>query len=174
MRKASIEKANAISRDGFVETFGGLYESSPWVAEGAERERPFEDFGVMLRAFERAVDGASEKEKLDLIRAHPDLAGKAAVAGELTEESASEQTSAGLGRLSEEEFERFTRMNRAYHENFEIPFIVCVREHTKESILENAEVRSSNSYDEEIKTALGEIHKIAGMRLGDMIEGGEK
>jgi 2-oxo-4-hydroxy-4-carboxy-5-ureidoimidazoline decarboxylase len=81
MRKTSIEEANAMSREEFVEKFGGLYEHSPWIAEGAEKERPFEDFEKMRRAFERMVDGASGKEKLDLIRAHPDLAGKAAVAG---------------------------------------------------------------------------------------------
>lgn len=162
-----------MSREEFVERFGGIYESSPWVAEGASVERPFESVDEMRRAFERAVEGASEEKKLSLIRAHPDLAGKAAVAGELTEESANEQSSAGLDRLSPEEFERFTRMNRAYHEKFEIPFIVCVREHTKASILENAEARLSNSWGEEIETALGEIHKIAGLRLKDMIEGGK-
>lgn len=170
----TIEEANAMGRDEFVAEFGGLYEHSPWVAEGAEKERPFDDFEAMRRAFERAADGASEKEKLALIRAHPDLAGKAAVAGELTEESSREQTSAGLDLLSEEEFERFTRMNRAYREKFDIPFIVCVREHTKESILENAEARLSNSPGEEIRAALGEIHKIAGLRMRDTIEEGGK
>jgi 2-oxo-4-hydroxy-4-carboxy-5-ureidoimidazoline decarboxylase len=174
MRKTSIEEANAMSREEFVEKFGGLYEHSPWIAEGAEKERPFEDFEKMRRAFERVVDGASGKEKLDLIRAHPDLAGKAAVAGELTEDSSREQSSVGLDRLSEEEFERFTRMNEEYRKKFEIPMVVCVREHTKDSILENAEARLANSPDEEIRTALAEIHKIAGLRLGDMIEGGKQ
>lgn len=170
----SIEEANAMSREEFVEKFGGLYEHSPWVAEGASEERPFENVGEMRRAFERAVSGASEEKKLALIRAHPDLAGKAAVAGELTGESSREQSSAGLDRLSEEEFERFTAMNRTYREKFDMPMIVCVREHTKATILKNAEDRLSNSRGEEIETALGEIHKIAGLRLGDMIEGEEK
>ncbi|MBA2693680.1 MAG: 2-oxo-4-hydroxy-4-carboxy-5-ureidoimidazoline decarboxylase [Rubrobacter sp.] len=169
----TIEEANAMSREEFVERFGGLYEHSSWIAEGAGRERPFGNLEDMRRAFERAVEGASEERKLGLIRTHPDLAGKAAVAGELTEESASEQTSAGLDRLSPEEFERFTRMNEEYRRKFEIPMVVCVREHTKESILENAEARLANSPEEEIRTALGEIHKIAGLRLGDMIEGGK-
>jgi OHCU decarboxylase len=80
----------------------------------------------------------------------------------------------GLDRLSEEEFERFTRMNEEYRKKFEIPMVVCVREHTKDSILENAEARLANSPDEEIRTALAEIHKIAGLRLGDMIEGGKQ
>ncbi|MGH3088492.1 MAG: 2-oxo-4-hydroxy-4-carboxy-5-ureidoimidazoline decarboxylase, partial [Rubrobacteraceae bacterium] len=158
----------------FVERFGELYEHSPWVAEGASEERPFGSTKEMRRAFERTVSGASKEKKLELIRAHPDLAGKAAVAGELTEESAREQSSAGLYRLSPEEFERFTRMNREYRKKFEIPMIVCVREHTKESILANAEGRLSNSWEEEVETALGEIRKIAGLRLGDMIEGGQK
>lgn len=173
MRKVSVKEANVMNREEFVERFGGLYEHSHWVAEGASEERPFEDFGEMRRAFERVVNGASEEKKLSLIRAHPDLAGKAAVAGDLTDESSREQSSAGLDRLSPEEFERFTRMNRAYRKKFEIPMVVCVREHTKASILENAEARLSNERDEEIQTALGEIHKIAGLRLADMIEGGK-
>jgi OHCU decarboxylase len=171
--KTTTESVNRMGREEFVETFGPLYEHSPWVAEGAEKERPFGNLDEMRRAFERIVDGASENEKLELVRAHPDLAGKAAVAGDLTKESSREQTSAGLDRLSKEEFERFTRMNEEYRRKFEIPMIVCVREHTKASILENAEARLANSPEEEIDAALGEIYKIAGLRLGDMIEGGK-
>ena len=107
---------------------------------------------------------------MELIRAHPDLAGKAAVAGELTRESEGEQASAGLDRLSPEEYEAFTRMNREYREKFGFPMIVAVREHqNKESILRNAEQRLGNSVERETETALGEIHKIARLRLEDVI-----
>lgn len=168
--KLKVNEANTLSRDWFVRRFASLYESSPWVAEGAERERPFASVDEMHAAFERVVAAASEERRMSLIEAHPDLAGKAAVAGELTEESAGEQASVGLDRLSPEEFERFTRMNRAYGEKFSMPMIVCVREHTKDSILEQAEERLSNTKDEEVRVALGEIAKITRLRLKDMIE----
>lgn len=113
--------------------------------------------------------GAPREKQLELLRVHPDLAGKAAVAGELTLESGREQASAGLDRLTPEEFESFTRVNRAYREKFGIPMIFCVREHTKESILENAGERLENTPEEEVNTALSEVSKIAGLRLQDLL-----
>ena len=124
----------------------------------------------MWRAFEDAMYAAPRERQLDLIRAHPDLAGKAAIAGELTQESAREQASAGLDRLSPGEYQAFNRMNREYREKFGLPMVVCVREHTKESILENVRSRLENSRDEEIRTALAEISKISRYRLLDLIE----
>ncbi|MGH3088132.1 MAG: 2-oxo-4-hydroxy-4-carboxy-5-ureidoimidazoline decarboxylase, partial [Rubrobacteraceae bacterium] len=88
MEPITVKEANAMSRAEFVERFGELYEHSPWVAEGAAKVRPFESVAEMREAFEQTVRGTSKEKKLELIRAHPDLAGKAAVAGELTEESA--------------------------------------------------------------------------------------
>ena len=108
-----------------------------------------------------------------LILAHPDLAGKAAVAGELTPESRDEQASAGLDRLTPEEYEAFTRMNADYRERFGFPMIVCVREHTKESILQNAASRLGNSREEEVEVALGEIAKIARLRLRELVASDE-
>jgi OHCU decarboxylase len=110
---------------------------------------------------------------MDLIRAHPDLAGKAAIAGELTAESAGEQASAGLDRLSPEEYEAFTAMNREYREKFGMPMIVCVREHDKDSILRTARERLANTPEEEKETALVEISKIAALRLADLVGTGE-
>lgn len=159
-----------MTHDEFVRRFGSLYERSSWVAEGASRDRPFASVGGMHAAFERVVSAASDAERLSLIQAHPDLAGKAAVARELTEESAVEQASAGLDRLTSGEFEAFTRMNRAYAERFGMPMIVCVREHTKDSILRQSGERLSNSSGEEIRAALGEIAKITRLRLRDTIE----
>ena len=168
--KVSIEGVNDLDQGGFVAKFGGLYEGSPWVAEEAWRERPFGGFSELHEAFVRAMRGAPRERRMDLIRAHPDLAGKAAVAGELTPESKGEQASAGLDRLTPEEYEAFTRMNADYRERFGFPMIVCVREHTRESILQNAESRLENTREEEVEVALGEIAKIAHLRLKDLVE----
>ncbi len=169
--KFSIEKVNALDRDAFVSTFGTIYEHSPWIAETALGSRPFSALDDLHGAMVRAVDAAPEELKMDLIRAHPDLAGKAATAGDLTVESAGEQSSAGLARLTPEEYEEFTRMNLTYRERFGMPMIVCVREHGgKESILREAEERLGNSPKREVEVAMGEIHKIARLRLEDLVE----
>ena len=170
--KVSIEAVNDLDRREFVEKFASLYESSPWVAEVAWHGRPFGDLPELHEAFVRAVYEAPRERQMALIRAHPDLAGKAAVAGELTRESKGEQTSAGLDRLTPEEYESFTEMNTSYREKFGFPFIVCVREHTRETILADAETRLGRSRSEEIETALGEIAKIARLRLRDLVEAG--
>ncbi len=154
-----------------MKRYGHLFEHSPWVAEEAWRARPFGSVEEMWRAFEDVMYSAPWERRLDLIRAHPDLAGKAAVAGEISPESRREQASAGLDSLSPGEYEAFTRMNREYREKFGLPMVVCVREHTKESILRNVESRLGNSREEEIRTALAEISKISRYRLLNLIEG---
>ena len=168
--KITLDRINELNQEGFVSRYGSLFEHSPWVAEEAWESRPFGSIEEMWRAFEDAMYAAPRERQLDLIRAHPDLAGKAAVAGELTQESAREQASAGLDRLSPGEFEAFTRMNREYREKFGLPMVVCVREHTKVSILENVQSRLGNSRDEETRTALAEISKISHYRLLDLID----
>lgn len=170
--KISIEEVNALERDTFVARFGGLYEHSPWAAEAAADARPFSSRDELGGALAAVVEAASGERKMDLIRAHPDLAGKAAMAGDLTPESSGEQSSVGLDRLTPEEYEAFTRMNRAYREKFDMPMILCVREHAnKESILRNAKERLGNTHEEEVEVALAEIHKIARLRLEDLVEG---
>lgn len=166
----AIQHVNELGREEFVGRFGGVYEGSPHFAEAAWLERPFGGLSDVYGAFVGAVRDAAPERKLRLIRAHPDLAGKAAVAGEITAESAGEQASAGLARLSPGEYEAFTRINREYRERFGFPMVVCVREHTKASILAGGEARLGNSRDEEIEVALGEINKIARLRLRDLIE----
>jgi OHCU decarboxylase len=166
----ALDWVNKLDQEEFVARFGSLFEHSPWVAEEAWRSRPFGSVEEMWRAFEDEMYAAPRERQLDLIRAHPDLAGKAAIAGELTQESAREQASAGLDRLSPGEFEAFTRMNREYREKFDLPMVVCVREHTKESIIENVQSRLGNSRGEEIRRALAEISKISHHRLLDLVE----
>jgi OHCU decarboxylase len=112
---------------------------------------------------------APRERRLALIRAHPDLAGKAAIEGSLTASSKHEQASAGLDRLTPDEYEAFTRTNTAYRERFGFPFVVCAREHTKESILRVAAERLEHTRDEEVRVALEEIAKIARLRLQEML-----
>ena len=168
-KKMSVEEASNLDREGFIERFGSLYERSPWVAEGAWRERPFADLSEMHAAFVTTVRDAPPERRLGLIRAHPDLAGKAAVAGELTPESTREQASAGLDRLSPEEYEAFTRLNDAYKEKFGFPMIFAVKENTKETILSGVEARLGNSRPQELEAALGEIAKIGFFRLQELV-----
>jgi OHCU decarboxylase len=171
--KMTLEEVNRLGREEFVSRLGSVFESSPWVAERAWGSRPFGSFSELHGAMVEAVDEASEERRMDLIRAHPDLAGRAAVAGELTPESEGEQASAGLDRLTPEEYEAFTEMNADYRERFGFPMIVCVREHTKESILQNAASRLGNSREVEVEVALGEIAKIAHLRLRELVASDE-
>ena len=169
-RKLSIEEVNRMDREEFVAGFGAVFERSPWVAGGAWQGLPFDDLDGLHEAFVRTVHDAPTERRVALIRAHPDLAGKAALAGELTEASANEQASAGLDRLSPEEYERFHRLNAAYREKFGLPYVVCVRDNTKETIFAGAEKRLSNIREEEIEAALYEISRISRLRLEDLIE----
>ena len=164
----TLAALNRADQARFVETLGGVFEHSPWVAEGAWAARPFESVEGLHRAMVGVVEEAEEKH-LGLIRAHPDLAGKAARAGNLTAASSQEQAGAGLDRLSDEEYERFHALNDAYKEKFDFPFILAVKGHTKESILSSFEVRLPHSAEEERRTALAEIYKIARFRLEALI-----
>jgi len=150
-------------RDEFVARYGSIYEHSPWVAEAVFDEGIVD--GDLADLFAACVDRASRKRKLDLMRAHPDLAGKAAVAGELTAASTDEQRSARLDQCSDEEYERFQSLNEAYREKFGFPFILAVRGRSRQEILTAFAARMNNDPDTEFETALAEIHKIARLRL---------
>lgn len=163
-----MESINELDRAAFVERFGPLFEHSPWVAEDAWTDRPFADRDELFEALCAAMYSASHERQLALIRAHPDLAGKAAIEGSLTNSSKREQASAGLDRLTPDEYDQFTRTNTAYRERFGFPFVVCAREHTKESILRVAAERLEHTRDEEVRVALEEIAKIARLRLEDL------
>jgi OHCU decarboxylase len=165
LNQASMDGINELTREAFVHRFGPLFEHSPWVAEDAWSDRPFADEEELFKALESAMYSAPRERQLALIRAHPDLAGRAAIEGTLTNSSTTEQASAGLDRLSPDEYDAFTRTNTAYRERFGFPFVVCVREHTKESILRVAAERLEHTRDEEVRVALEEIAKIARLRL---------
>ena len=169
----SVEEVNALSQDAFVERFGAVFEHSPWVADAAWDARPFDDVAGLLAAMVAVVREASLERRLALIRAHPDLAGRAAVAGELTAASRREQSGAGLGRLSAEEHTALTAANSAYTSRFGFPFVICVRGQTKDTILAALSMRLTRPREEEIETALDEIGAIAGVRLEGLVRGAE-
>ena len=150
----------------FVRRYGGIYENSPWVAQNAAAlVDGSADIDVIARVMADCVDNASRERQLALIRAHPDLAGKAAVAGELTDDSTLEQASAGLDRCSPDEYKRFQVLNSAYRRKFGFPFVMAVRNCSRAQILAAFESRLDNDYDAEFENALLEIHKIARLRL---------
>jgi xanthine dehydrogenase D subunit len=149
----------------------GVFEHSPWVVETAWRRGPFATVDELHAALVAAVRDAPRERQLELIRAHPELAGREAEAGTLTRESSHEQASAGLDRLTAHELEAWRGLNRSYRERFGFPLIVCVREHTKDSILAWGATRLEHSREQEIEIALGEIAKIARLRLADLLSG---
>ncbi len=161
----TFDEVNALSTADFALKFGHLFEHSPWVIEAAEKRRPFADKQAMLAAFAKVLDEAGEDSQLALLRAHPELAGKAAIDGSLTKESTAEQASAGLDRLTAEEFALFHERNAAYAQKFGFPFIICVRLTNKAGILEAMRARLGSIREAEFKTALGEVMKIVDLRL---------
>jgi 2-oxo-4-hydroxy-4-carboxy-5-ureidoimidazoline decarboxylase len=166
----TLAQLNSLSRDEFVRLVGPVLEHTPWIAEAAWPKRPFASLEAIHAALCEIVRAASEEKQLALICAHPDLVGKLALAGQLTKESTGEQASAGLDRLTAEEVELFQQNNAAYKEKFGFPFIICVRLNKQEAILNGFKVRLHNSREQEIKTALDEIGKIAYLRLQDIIQ----
>lgn len=142
-----------------------LFEHSPWVEARADAMPSSGDRHADLMA---AVHAATLEEQLALIRAHPELAGKAAIDRTLTDASAAEQASAGLDRLSEDEFARFHALNAAYRERFAFPFIICVRLTDKAGILAAMEARLANEREAEIATAIAQIGEIVRLRLKDV------
>ena len=158
-----------MDKHDFIARYGGIYEHSPWVAEHvAAFAADLDDAERLAALMADCVDNADKQRQLELIRAHPDLAGKLQVAGELTAESTEEQTSAGLDQCSKIEYERFQALNDAYKEKFGFPFVMAVRQSNRAEILEAFGTRLQNDHDVEFETALTEIHTIAGMRLGAM------
>ncbi len=150
----------------FVARYGGIYEHSPWVAEAAARVIDAGASRDTIRSvMADCVDNASTEQQLELMRAHPDLAGKAAIAGDLTEASTGEQASAGLDQCTAAEFERFQSLNTQYRRKFGFPFIMAVRGASRSDILEAFAERVNNPAEVEFETALAEIHRIAELRL---------
>lgn len=165
----AADRLNALDHAGFLALVGPVFEHSPWIAERAWAARPFDGIEGLHRAMMQVVADASADERLALLHAHPDLAGKAARAGTLTADSTQEQAGAGLDRMSDAQYARFDRLNSAYRDKFGFPFIVAVRRHTRESILAAYEARLQNDRDAEMATALAEVGQIARFRLDTLL-----
>ena len=166
--KITLAELNNLDRADFMGTVGPVFEHSSWIAESTWSQRPFGTVEQLHAALCQTVRTASTEQKLALIRAHPDLVGRAALAGTLTRESKGEQAGAGLNALSPEEIALFQKQNTAYHVKFGFPFVICARLNKKDAILAGFEKRLQNSPEQEIQTALEEIFKIAELRLRDL------
>ncbi|NGN43979.1 allantoinase PuuE [Mesorhizobium sp. CGMCC 1.15528] len=165
-------RPSKMAREEFVEKFGGIFEHSPWIAErayGLELGSAHDSAGGLHNALCRAFRSASEKERLGVLTAHPDLAGKLAAAKRLTPESTQEQASAGLDALTDAERELFSKLNAAYVTTFGFPFIIAVKGKTKDDILAAFETRIGNSRAEEFETACKQVERIALLRLKDLL-----
>ena len=165
-------RPSRMDRSTFVETYGGVFEHSPWIAERAfdlELGPAHDTAAGLHNALARIFRSASQEERLGVLTAHPDLAGKLAAAKRLTAESTAEQASAGLDALTDEERARFTELNTAYVAKHGFPFIIAVRDNTKASILAAFEARIANDTETEFETACKQVERIARLRLEDML-----
>jgi 2-oxo-4-hydroxy-4-carboxy-5-ureidoimidazoline decarboxylase len=168
--KRRLENVNQMDESTFVSTFGAVYEHSPWVAKEAWQRRSFASLDALHSVMDEVVQRAGPTQQMILIKAHPELAGRLARSGQLTAESRSEQTQAGLTSLSEDLTRRMLELNHAYQQKFGFPFIICTRLNNVSTILQAMENRLAHSEETEFKTALQEISKIAKLRLGDILE----
>ncbi|MBP0950375.1 2-oxo-4-hydroxy-4-carboxy-5-ureidoimidazoline decarboxylase [Pseudomonas sp. 20GA0080] len=156
---------STMSRDAFIATFGDIYEHSPWVAQQAYEQGTLDQIETLHQRMSDILLSATRAQQLALINAHPDLAGKAAVKGELTQASSNEQAGAGIHLCTPEEFQRFTELNEAYKARFGFPFIMAVKGSDRHKILAAFEQRLHHSPEAEFACALAEINKIALFRL---------
>lgn len=156
-----------MDRAAFVSTYGAVYEDSPWIAEAAyEALTQVHDAVDHLAELMRGiVEAASEENQLALLRAHPELADRVRLAGDMADASKAEQRGAGLDECTEEEFAAFQRLNRAYRERHGFPFIIAVAGLDRQQILEALEARVANDTAAEFRTALDQVHRIALIRL---------
>lgn len=165
----SLSELNQLDKPQWLQTLGGIFEHSPWVAGAVFERRPFASVDALHAAMCDAVLDAPPEAQLALIRAHPQLASKAAVRGELTAASNQEQSAAGLMHCSAEEFTHLTELNAAYNAKFGFPFILAVRGHTRQSVIAELERRLVNQVTDEFTEALRQIERIADLRLNDLL-----
>lgn len=165
----TLAAVNRMDEEAFVTMFGDIAEHSPWVAQLAGRARPYSDRDAMVAAFAEAVRQADVEAQRALLLAHPDLAGRAAIANELAPESRHEQASAGLDRMNAAEYALFSQMNGTYRERHGIPFILAVKGATKQQVLDSFAARVDKDPDVEFATALAQVERIIRFRLEDRV-----
>lgn len=168
----SLAELNMATREAFVAHLGGIFEHSPWVAERAYDRRPFATRDALHAAMLTVVEEVGSERQLALLCAHPELAGRAAVQGEMTEHSTQEQGGSGLLHCSAEEFERLQELNRAYGDKFGFPFIIAVRGLDRAAIIAAFAHRLGNTREAEMAEALRQIARITGFRLVGLVAEG--
>jgi 2-oxo-4-hydroxy-4-carboxy-5-ureidoimidazoline decarboxylase len=169
-QKIALQEINALDRDTFIHTLAGLFEGPPWIVTQVWHSRPFTSREQLYQALCTIMYQAPVEQQIALLRAHPDLVGRAALAGTLSPASTREQAAAGLDRLTSEEIASFQRLNQAYRDQFGFPFVICARENKKKSILDGFVTRLQHTRQMEIETALEEVSKICALRLHDLID----
>ncbi len=165
----TLSELNRLDHPAFTSFLSSIYENSPWVAERAWSARPFMSVELLHDAMKQVLASATRAEQLALICEHPELASKAAVAGDMTEDSKREQSGAGLDRCTPEEFEQIRALNHGYHQKFGFPFIIAVRGLNRGDIIAALQRRIDSSCDAEFDEALSQINQIAGFRLADKL-----
>ncbi len=168
--RISLHELNALDRDAFAAALGRLFEGAPWIVREAWVARPFGSLDQLRKALCAVMYAAPQEQQIALLRAHPDLVGRAALAGALSPASTHEQAAAGLARLTPGEIETFNRLNAAYQARFGFPFVICARENKRDAILAGFATRLRNSREQEIAIALGEVAKICALRLRDTVQ----
>ena len=166
-----LGELNRMGSADFAASIGDTFELAPWVAEAVAARRPFAKVTALHEAMMGALRAAPRERQLDFLRGHPDLAGQAARAGTLTDDSRREQASVGLDGLGDEEFARFHRLNDAYKAKFGFPFMICVRRHSRDSILMQFERRLGNDSAAEFAAALQEVFYITRLRVAGRVRG---
>jgi 2-oxo-4-hydroxy-4-carboxy-5-ureidoimidazoline decarboxylase len=164
-----LADVNNMDHASFIMHFGSIYEHSAWVAPGAGGHRPFESIEALHAAMDSVMFAAPTAKQIELIRAHPELAGRLARLGQLTEASRFEQNQAGLDSLRENQIAKMNQLNAEYRNKFGFPFIICARLNDADSTVSAMTARLDNNPEAEFQTALAEISKIARLRLGDLV-----
>jgi 2-oxo-4-hydroxy-4-carboxy-5-ureidoimidazoline decarboxylase len=165
----NITELNTLDSADFIKRLGDIYEHSPWVAECVSQKRPFSGISQLATQMQQCVITAAPAAQMTLIRAHPELAGKLAISGNLTAASLSEQSAAGLNNCSAAEFAALSQLNADYQQKFGFPFIIAVRGLNRTDIIAAMTQRLTHTPEQEINTALYEIGRIAQFRLNDLL-----
>jgi 2-oxo-4-hydroxy-4-carboxy-5-ureidoimidazoline decarboxylase len=168
--KLSIEQINNLSKNDFVAHFAHVVEHSPWVAEQAYDKRPFKGIDDLYKALCQSVLSADESVWKHILNLHPELSGKEAQEGSLTNFSTAEQSGLGLNSLPKEEFQQIQVFNRDYREKFGFPFVVCVRNlASKSQLFSEMQRRLSLAGQDELRTGLEQVLEICRLRLNDLV-----
>ena len=167
--RLNLQQINQLNQEQFVELFSGIYEHSPWIPQEAFQVRPFRDLEHLALSMQQVVLAASHASQLQLIREHPELAGKASIKKQLTDDSLREQSGAGLDSCSEEEFALLNQLNRDYNAKFGFPFILSVKGYQRTGIIENFSQRVNNDVSQEFAECIHQIGLIARFRLETLV-----